>query len=304
MKINVVLGTSAVGLAVANLLAEQGEHVRLVSRSGAGPDHPLIERIAADATQAERLSAIAEGTAVLYNCASPPYDRWPRDWPLLNASILVAAERSGAVLAVYSNLYGYGPGSGVMSESTPLAAKHPKLSIRADMWREARSLHESGRICMTEVRGSDHLQPNSMISLAMFKPMLEGKRVISPIPIDIHRSWTSVRDSARLLTTVANDKRAYGHAWHVPSYEPMTARELLVTFARLNHLAEPKVLLLPWSLVWALGMIVPMVREIRSTRYQFSEPFIMDSRRASAMFGQKAEPLDCALLDAASLLKS
>ncbi|WP_049823537.1 hypothetical protein [Bradyrhizobium sp. WSM2254] len=120
MKINVVLGTSAVGLAVATLLAERGEAVRLITRRGTGPDHPMIERIAADATDAERLSAIADGAAVLYNCASPAYDRWPIDWPPLNAAILTAAERSRAVLASYSNLYGYGPGAGVMSEETPL----------------------------------------------------------------------------------------------------------------------------------------------------------------------------------------
>ncbi|WP_156936928.1 hypothetical protein [Bradyrhizobium sp. WSM2254] len=79
---------------------------------------------------------------------------------------------------------------------------------------------------MTEIRASDHIQPNSMVSLAMFKPMLAGKRVVSPVPVDVPRTWTSVRDSARLLTTVANDERAFGKAWHVPSYEPMTAREV------------------------------------------------------------------------------
>ncbi len=304
VKVNVVLGASAVGLAVATLLAERGETVRLVTRSGAGPAHPMIERIAADATNADRLSEIAESAAVFYNCASPAYDRWPSDWPPLNAAILTAVERSGAVLASYSNLYGYGPGSGVMTETTPLGAAHPKLRIRADMWREALALHEAGRIRMTEIRASDHIQPNSMVSLAMFKPMLAGKRVMSPIPVNVPRTWTSVRDSARLLTTVANDERALGKAWHVPSYEPMTARELLHRFAQANDLPEPKIAVAPWGVIWALGMFAPMIREIRATRYQFTDPFIMDSSRARAMFGQKPEPLESALRDAAQLLKS
>lgn len=303
MNANVVLGASAVGIAVASLLAERGEPVRLVTRSGTGPVHPKIERIAADATQADRLSAIAEGARILYNCVSPAYDRWPSAWPPLNATILTAVERSGAVLASYSNLYGYGPGAGVMSETTKLAAEHPKLRIRADMWRQALELHEAGRIRMTEIRSSDHIQPNSMVSLAMFKPLMAGQRIISPVSVDVPRTWTSVLDAARLLTTVANDEKAWGKAWHVPSHDPMTARELVFRFAQANDLPEPRIWVAPWSLIWTLGIFVPMVREIRTTRYQFTEAFVMDSRRASATFGHQPEPLENALRDAARMLK-
>ena len=58
MSEHVIVGAGAVGSATALLLAERGEHVRLVTRSGSGPEHPSIERIAADATDAERLAAI------------------------------------------------------------------------------------------------------------------------------------------------------------------------------------------------------------------------------------------------------
>jgi hypothetical protein len=47
-----------------------GEQVRIVSRRGVGPDHPAVERIAADAADADRLSSITAGAAVLYNCAN------------------------------------------------------------------------------------------------------------------------------------------------------------------------------------------------------------------------------------------
>lgn len=304
MQHNLVLGASAVGVAVATLLAERGDPVRLVTRTGTGPVHPLIERISADATDADRLTALTKGTGAFYNCASPAYHRWPIEWPPLNAAILTAVERSGSVLASYSNLYGYGPNSGVMSETTPLASQHPKLRARADMWREALTLHEAGRIRMTEIRASDHIQPNSMVSLAMFKPMLAGKRVMSPIPVDVPRTWTSVRDSARLLTTVATDERAWGKAWHVPSSEPITARELLHKFAQVNALPSPRITVAPWPLIWALGIFAPMIREIRTTRYQFADPFIMDSSRARTMFSQKHESLESALRDAAQMLKS
>ena len=72
MSEHVIVGAGAVGSATALLLAERGEHVRVISRRGTGPEHPAIERVAADATDAERLTELASGAAALYNCASPP----------------------------------------------------------------------------------------------------------------------------------------------------------------------------------------------------------------------------------------
>src|SRR5262245_66204399 len=107
MARHVIVGAGAVGTATATLLAERGEQVRVITRRGTGPEHPAIERVAADATDAARLSELAGGAAALYNCASPLYHRWHTDWPPLASALLTAAERSGAVLATTSHLYGY-----------------------------------------------------------------------------------------------------------------------------------------------------------------------------------------------------
>lgn len=304
MKSHVVIGASAVGVATAELLAERGEQVILVTRSGSGPNHPKIKRVAADATNADLLSKIAHGSSAIYNCASPSYDTWLKDWPPLASALLVAAERTGAVLASYSNLYGYGPVKGLMSEDTQLAATHPKLRVRADMWRDALTLHKAGRIRMTEIRSSDHLQPNSMFSLALCKPLLEGKTVMSPIPLDVPRSWTSVNDAAKLLVTVAEDSRAWGKAWHVPTNKPMTARELILRFAEVNGLKRPKLIVIPYFVLWIAGLFVSMIHELRATRYQFDSPFLIDSSAATVTFGLKPEPIDEALNDTVRLLKA
>ena len=42
MSEHVIVGAGAVGSAAALLLAEGGEHVRMVSRRGSGPEHPAI----------------------------------------------------------------------------------------------------------------------------------------------------------------------------------------------------------------------------------------------------------------------
>ena len=86
MSLHVIIGAGPVGSATAARLAGQGEKVRVLTRSGAGPDAGGVETIAVDATDTERLADLAAGAAVLYNCASPPYHRWPQEWPPLASS--------------------------------------------------------------------------------------------------------------------------------------------------------------------------------------------------------------------------
>src|SRR4051812_44477034 len=119
MSTHVIVGAGAVGTATAQLLAARGERVKLVTRRGTGPEHEAIERVAADATDAERLSALSEGAVALYNCATPQYHQWFTDWPPLAAALLTAAERSGATLTTMSNLYGHHPITGTITAHSP-----------------------------------------------------------------------------------------------------------------------------------------------------------------------------------------
>jgi nucleoside-diphosphate-sugar epimerase len=303
MSEHVIVGAGAVGSATALLLAERGEHVRIVSRSGSGPEHPAIERVAADATDAERLTSLCAGAAALYNCASPQYHQWLTDWPPLAAAFLTAAERSGAVLASMSNLYGYGPVDGPITQKTPIAATHPKLRLRAQMWADQLAAQEAGRIRATEVRASDYIEANGLLSFGLGKPILAGKRAYSPSPLDVQHSWTSVTDCAKALVTVAADERAFGQVWLVPTNPALTVRQLATRFAAANGAQPPKLSAIPYPVMWAAGVFSPMAKELRTTRYQFARPFVIDSSATTEMFGITPVALDDALKDAAARLR-
>jgi nucleoside-diphosphate-sugar epimerase len=295
MSLHVIVGAGPVGSGAAKLLAERGDSVRLISRRGSGPEHPSIERVAADATQTDRLSQLATGAVALYNCANPLYHRWLTDWPPLATALVTAAERSGAVLAVASNLYGYGPVDGPITDATTLAATHPKLRLRADLWRAALDRHVAGRIRVTEIRSSDYIETNSILSLVLAKPVLAGKRAFVPGALDVPHSWTAISDAARTLVTVAVEQRAWGKAWLVPTNPPLTVRALAARFASVVGAPAPKLSEIPYPVLWAAGLFVPLVRELRTTRYQFVRPFIIDSSVTEATFGLAPTDLDVAL---------
>ncbi|GFJ87678.1 NAD-dependent epimerase/dehydratase family protein [Phytohabitans rumicis] len=119
MSLHVIVGAGATGSATARLLAVAGERVRLVTRRGSGPVHELIERVAADATDTGRLIEVTRGAATVFNCAMPPYDRWPALFPPLAAAVLAAAEHTGADYVMLGNTYGYGPVEEAVTENHP-----------------------------------------------------------------------------------------------------------------------------------------------------------------------------------------
>jgi nucleoside-diphosphate-sugar epimerase len=292
---HVIVGAGPVGTTAATLLAERGEQVRVITRRGGGPQHPAIERIAADASDADRLTGLATGATALYNCANPLYHRWLTDWPPLATALLTAAERTGAVLATTGNLYGYGPVDGPITPATPLAASHPKLRVRADMWRDMRAAHEAGRIRATEIRGSDYIEANSIFTLVLARPLRAAKRAYVPAALDVPHSWTSVTDAARTLVTVANDERAWGQAWLVPSNPPLTVRQIATRFTELAGLPAPRLTRMPYPVLWSAGLFSPMVRELRATNYQWARPFVVDSTLTERTFGLTPTPIDTAL---------
>jgi nucleoside-diphosphate-sugar epimerase len=297
---HVIVGAGAVGMATARLLAERGDQVRLVSRRGTGPEHPAVERVAADSTDAVVLSRLARGATAVFNCAAPPYHRWPLDWPPLAAALLDAAEATGAVLVSAGNLYLYGPVDGPLTEELPARPAGHKAHVRARIWQDALARHEAGRIRTADVRASDHLGAGSqsLITMAVLPRVLAGRRASVPADLDAPHTWTAVTDVSRTLVAVADDERTWGRAWHVPSAPPLSIRELVTQACALAAAAPPpRLSTMPGFVLWLGGLGNPFVRELRETQYQFRRPFVMDSSAATEALGITPTPIEESLAE-------
>jgi nucleoside-diphosphate-sugar epimerase len=291
---HVVVGSGSVGSAVALELAEAGEQVKVVTRSGSGPEHPFVQRVAADAGDAAAVLRVAEGASVIYNCANPQYFEWPTAWPPMHNAMLRAAEANGAVLAITAPLYAYGHVDRPMTEDMPLAAQTVKGRVRAKMWQDALA---SG-VRAVEVRSSDWIAPRySLIEMAL-PAMRAGKTAWMPASLDVPHTYTYTGDAAHTLVTLARDPRAWGRAWHTPSVPAMTARQLLTRVAELAGMGTPSLKVYPKAAVYAAGLWDKFAKEFREVRYQHDRPFVMDSSRVTNEFGLTATPLDDSIREA------
>ncbi len=288
----VVVGAGQVGGQVCRLAVARGDEVVAVPRSGSGPDLPGVRRVAADAADAEMLARLARGADVLVNAVNPAYHRWPELFGPITRSLIGAAEASGAVLVTVSNLYGYGHVDRPMTEELPQHATTTKGRVRADMWRLALRAHQEGRVRTSEVRGSDYLCPGDQSPLGdrAMRPLLRGTRVGVLGSPDQPHTWTSPADVARLVVTVAEDERAWGRPWHVPSAPPRTQREALADLAAAAGVGAPTVGTVPAPVLRLVGLFSPPAREIREMLYEFTAPFVLDSSAAEHTFGLAPTP--------------
>jgi nucleoside-diphosphate-sugar epimerase len=293
MALHVIVGKGPVGTTTAEELVSRGHEVRVLSRSG-GTSTATVEHRQVDATDAGAVAEAARGAAALYNAVNPAYHRWATDWPPVAAALLVAAERSGAVLVTMSNLYGYGRPSGPMAPDSPMAATDVKGRVRARMWADALAAHEAGRVRVTEARAADFVGPQvpgDHSHLVRQLPAIRaGRRAYVVGDPDAPRTWGYLPDVAATLATLGTDERAPGRAWHVPTDEPRSQRQAIEDLAGALGVPPVPVTSIPWPVLRAAGVVVPFLREVVAVRHQFDQAYVIDATATTETFGLRPTP--------------
>jgi nucleoside-diphosphate-sugar epimerase len=294
-RLHVVFGTGQVGSTLAAHLAGLGIAVRAVSRHRPAELAGGTDWRAADVTEPEAAADAAKGASVVYQCVNAPYTQWPERFPPLQRGVLTAAERTGALLVVLENLYGYGPAGGrPMTEDLPLAATTVKGRTRAAMTAELLAAAEAGRVRLAIGRASDFFGPGvtqgSTLGERVFGNALAGRRADFIGNPDLPHTYSYVPDIAAGLATLGTDPRAAGQVWHLPGPQTVTTRALLDLVAR--ETGHPvAVRSVPKLAVRALGLASPMMRSLAEMAYQFDEPFVLDTSKYQSAFGAAGTPL-------------
>ncbi|MFI6576324.1 NAD-dependent epimerase/dehydratase family protein [Nocardiopsis sp. NPDC050513] len=291
-----VIGAGAVGIATARRLADGGDRVRLITRSGSGPDHPGIEPIPLDAGRTEELSEAIAGAAVVVNAAMTAYHTWPETLPPLFASVLAATERVGADYVMLGNHYGYGPTDGPVTEATPMRPSSRKGRVRAELWHQAKAAHDGGRLRVTEVRAGQFLGPGAV---SEFTLLVEPRVRIGELALvcgdpDAAHSFSYTEDVAAALVGVGSDERAWGRAWHAPVIT-VSPREAATRFAELRGAPAPRLERLTERDLALLALTDPVWQEFAELDYMADRPFTVDDGDLRDVFGIGASTLDRAL---------
>jgi nucleoside-diphosphate-sugar epimerase len=247
-----------------------------------------------DATDRQFARAACSDAAVVYQCAAPPYHRWPELFPRLQAGVLAGAAAAGAKLVAMDNVYMYGsPFGKPLTERRPITAMTRKGRVRAEMAETLLDAHRKGRARVAIGRASDFFGPEvqqSAMGAGVFGAALRGRSANVVGDIALPHTYSYVPDIARGLVILGQREEALGEVWHLPGPETVTTREFLtMVFAEAGHPTKLRRASKP--MLRFLGFFNPQVRELVEMMYQFEEPFVVDHSKFAGAFGDIATPL-------------
>lgn len=296
-ELHVLFGAGQVGQPLARLLLEAGKRVRIAKRSPGGAP-PGAEVLRGDAADPAFCTESARGAATVYHCMNPPYDArlWAELVPRYMDNLIGAAGRAGARLVVLDNVYMLGrPGGRPLDEDTPPDPCSRKGEIRARAAERLFEAHRRGDVLATTGRASDFYGPGGRLTHLgdqFWRPALAGRTARVLVDPDAVHTYHYIPDVARGLATLGcAEADVYGRPWMLPCAPAGTMRELV---ARLSRKLGREISLagVPRWMVKAIGVFVPLVREVGEMLYQWDEPFVISDRRFRERFRQQPADAD------------
>ena len=295
--VHVVFGAGQVGSHLAESLLRSGAKVRVAKRSSTGiPDGagPAL----GDATDPAFCKGAVADAQVVYNCLNPTYSTrvWEEVLPKYLENLIAAAGSVGARLVVLENLYMMGVGDGgPINEDTPVNPRSRKGEVRARLAEALFAAHQRGDVRAVAGRASDFYGPRGVgthFADRFWVPALADKPAeFLPNPDNPH-TYHFIPDVAEGLKQLgAGPDEVLGRPWMLPCAPAETSRALVDRFARVlgKNIAlrgMPKIALK------AIGLFVPIVREVGEMLHQWEAPFEVDDARFRAEFGVSATDPD------------
>ena len=294
--IKVVTGAGPVGWTVATQLARAGQRVRVLTRSGSGPERELIERRRVDVSDSAALGRALEGADAVFHCihgSKYSAEAWRRELPGAEQTVLAAAGGVGAVVVFPESLYSYTTPETGMLESGPRDAQGGKRGVRTALL----AARQASATPTVSVAASDFFGPRVRTAHAgdrMVPLVLAGRRVQVVGSTTTPHSFTYVPDLAAAMIRAAGTPGLWNSVLHSPTNAPLTQRELAAAFATAAGLPAPKVSAIPGWVIKGLGVASGDMRELAETLYQFQAPFILDSAASEKLLGLAPTPLPAA----------
>jgi nucleoside-diphosphate-sugar epimerase len=246
--------------------------------------------------------------SVVVHAVNPIYTRWDEEALPAARAGMDLAERFGARFMLPGNVYNYGAAMPArLDESTPQRPTTAKGRIRAEMERELEQRAAAGQLRSTVITAGDFFGEGSgsWLDQAIVKPIATGRLDYPGDPALVH-AWAYLPDLARAFVATAElaDLAAFerftfaGHS--VTGAVFLAAVERAAATLGLAPARPWRHGTMPWPLIRAVSLVVPLWRELAKMAYLWRVPHALDGARLAARCpGLSATPLEAAL--AASL---
>ena len=252
--------------------------------------NPSDELFKADLTIPGIVDEAIAGSEVVYLVVGLEYrlNVWEETWPKLMKSVIDACIRQNARLVFFDNVYMYGLNEiGHMTETSALNPPSRKGAVRNQISQMLMDEVKAGRLMALIARSADFYGPGnekSFLNEVVYKNLKNGKRANWFMNADARHSFTYTPDAAKATAILGNTADAYNQVWHLPTHKnTLTGREIACLFAKEMNV-KCKISVMPMFLIKALGLFIPLLKEMPEMMYQYDRDYFFDSSKFDARF--------------------
>lgn len=292
-----ILGSGGViGVELAKALKTYTSKIRLVSRNPKKVNES-DELMPADLLNTDDVRKAVEGSEIVYVTVGFPYSAkvWKDVWPKFMNDVIAPCKEFNAKLVFFDNIYMYDPKYlDRMTEETPIKPPSKKGLVRAEVAQMIMDEVKAGKLTALIARSADFYGPgiknSSMLNETIIKPLSIGGKANLLGSVNSKHSYTFTPDAGKATALLGNTADAYNQVWHLPTAaEPFTgAQWAWLTASELG--VKPRYQKVNRYMVWILGFITPIMKEILEMMYQNQSDYIFDSSKFEKRFGIKPTP--------------
>ncbi|AKI02856.1 NADH(P)-binding [Hoeflea sp. IMCC20628] len=294
MKTIAILGARGrLSRMVARAFLAQNWQVIAITRDGKAPEGVAqADCRAADAMDKAALISACQGADVIFNGLNPIYTEWADKVPVFTANVIAAAKATGALHLLPGNVYNYGRSiPDLADETTAMPGDTGKGKIRNAMEQAFKDAAKNG-VKTIILRAGDFYGGDgrgSWFDLAITAKLDKGA-FTWPGAMDIDHAWAYLPDLAQAFVKLAD--KGCGSS----GYEHYTFEGHTLSGTEMKRLVEQalggkslKQAGMPWLLLRAGGLVVPMWREISEMSYLWFTPHRLSGDKLAVAIGPFAQ---------------
>lgn len=288
VKIAVLGAKGRLGLTAAHAFMERGHEVIAVTRDGnLPPELNGAQARAADAADRDALIEATRGVDIIFNGLNPPYTEWARLVVPMARNVVAAAKAHGATHLFPGNVYNYGREiSASVDEKTPFSGTTRKGAIRIEMEALFAEAARQDGVQTIILRAGDFYGAGRGSWFDLLIAAKVGKGIFTwPGPMALPHAWAYLPDLAAVFAELA-DRRADLPAFEQFVFEGHTlSGEQMMAHAQIALGRKLKRAGVPWILLRAGGLFVPMWREVHEMSYLWFAPHQLNDAKLQAALG-------------------
>jgi nucleoside-diphosphate-sugar epimerase len=300
-----VLGANGrFGLAAAQAFASAGWHVLAHVRRDAAAGMPARAELVRAPLSLLGDALAGRTIAVVVHGINPIYTRWEEEVLPAAHAAMALAQRFGARFMLPGNVYNHGAAMpALIDETTPQEPTTAKGRIRVALEGGLERRCADGRLRATVITAGDFFGAGggSWLDQVVVKPIAKG-RLDYPGNPDLVHAWAYLPDLAQAFVAVAAlpdlaPFERFTFAGHSVSGRAfLAAIESAAASLGIAPTRGWRHGRMPWPLLRAVGVVVPLWRELARMSYLWRVPHALDGRRLAARCpALGATPLEQAL---------